>query len=644
MAADAPSSRFTLYDLKGPADRMSEMRRVPFLVLEALRLVGRAGARSLVLVTALQLVSAVLIAAQLLVGRHVLQQLMALGPGGGSAESLVPGLALLVGATVLLGAVEALATHQQRYLAEIVGNHTYERIIDVAGSVDLASFEDPDFYDQLMRARTAAISKPIGVVSSVTMILMSLLTSLGIGIALMTMHWSLLPLVVAASGPVLIATLYNSRQAYDFEYQWTPQGRERLYLLELLVGKDPAKEVRVFGASSFLRRRFDALTRERVSRLRDFLRQRLKVALIGTTGGAVGAVIALGALVWLVVAGHIDVATAVTAGVAMQLLISRFAAMTRGVGNLVEAGMFLDDYHAFLAREPAPHTSRAAGEVADVSPPPRRFEGIRVEGVSFTYPKTEALVLDDVSLEVGPGEVVALVGENGSGKTTLVKLICQLYRPQAGRILWNGVDASEMDPDILRSDFTVIFQDFIQYHLSARENIALGRVERAGNPEEISDAARQASAHDFITRLPQGYETRLGRQFYGGHELSVGQWQRLALARAFFRGGNFLVLDEPTAALDPRAEYELFSQMRRLTEGRSVLLVSHRFSSVRNAHRIYVLQAGRVIESGTHVELMAEGGTYAELFTLQAAAYLGEEAERSPDPSHEGRPDPSLQL
>lgn len=624
MAADAPSSRFTIYDLQAPTDRLGQVGRIPSLVWEALRLAWQAGPRPLVLVTTMQFLSAGLIALQLLVGRHVLGQLMALGSQGTRGlESLVPVLALLVGATVLLGTVNALVAHQQRFLTEMVGNRTYERIIDVASSVDLASFEDPDFYDQLMRARTAALSKPIGVVNSVGMLVMSLLTSLGIGIALMTMHWSLLPLIAVAAVPVLLSTLYNSRQAYDFEYQWTPQGRERSYLLELLVGKGPAKEVRVFGASSFLRRRFDALTQERVSRLRDFLKQRLKVALTGTIGGAVGAAIALAALVWLVVTGEVDVATAVTAGVAMQLLISRFASMTRGLGDLVEAGMFLDDYREFLSLESKESESTATRKATIPALGP--FQNLRVEGVSFAYPKTEAMVLEDVSLEVNPGEIVALVGENGSGKTTLVQLICQLYRPTKGRILWNGVDASELDTETLRSDLTVLFQDFIHYHLTARENIVLGRVERPDVPEAISEAARHASADNFITRLPLGYETRLGRQFYGGHELSVGQWQRLALARAFYRGGRFLILDEPTAALDPRAEYELFSQMRALTKGRSVLLVSHRFSSVRSANRIYVLQSGRVIESGTHAQLMALGGTYAELFTLQAAAYLGEE-------------------
>jgi ATP-binding cassette subfamily B protein len=291
--------------------------------------------------------------------------------------------------------------------------------------------------------------------------------------------------------------------------------------------------------------------------------------------------------------------------------------------------MFLDDYHGFL-RLAAPAAQAGATPRRGPDGKPGEFQGLRVEGVSFAYPKTDVPVLENVSMEVSPGEVVALVGENGSGKTTLVKLICQLYRPQSGRILWNGVDVSEIAPEECRADMTVIFQDFIQYHLTARENITLGRVERSDDLENVVQAARQANADAFIERLPNAYETRLGRQFYGGHELSVGQWQRLALARAFFRGGSFLVLDEPTASLDPRAEFELFSQMRSLSRGRSVLLVSHRFSSVRSANRIYVLSHGRVIESGSHEQLMAQGGTYAELFTLQAAAYLGETAPRDP--------------
>jgi ATP-binding cassette subfamily B protein len=225
-------------------------------------------------------------------------------------------------------------------------------------------------------------------------------------------------------------------------------------------------------------------------------------------------------------------------------------------------------------------------------------------------------------MEINRGEVVALVGENGSGKTTLAKLLCQLYAPSSGRILWDGVDTAGMDPDGVRKSIALIFQDFVQYQLPARQNIAAGRHERFDDLERIRAAARHSGADEFLAALPEGYETMLGPIFEGGQELSIGQWQRVALARAFFRDAPFIILDEPTAALDPRSEHQLFDRIRELTTGRSVLLISHRFSSVRAADRIYVLKRGQVIEHGSHSQLMAEGGLYAELFTLQASAYL----------------------
>ena len=283
--------------------------------------------------------------------------------------------------------------------------------------------------------------------------------------------------------------------------------------------------------------------------------------------------------------------------------------------SLYESVVFVRDYSTFLQLRP---------EQSDGTPAPRAFERLRVEDVSFTYPDTARPALDGVSLEIGAGEVVALVGENGSGKTTLAKIVAGLYRPQGGRVLWDDVDVANVDRDELRASIAVIFQDFERYLLPARENVGMGRHERIDDVADVIAAATRADADEFLSRLPEGYDTMLGREFSGGYDLSIGQWQRVALARAFFRDAPFVILDEPTAALDARAESRLFERLRELLEGRSVLLISHRFSSVRSADRIYVLDGGRVVEEGTHDELMAAGGRYAELFTLQARAYMPE--------------------
>jgi ATP-binding cassette subfamily B protein len=283
--------------------------------------------------------------------------------------------------------------------------------------------------------------------------------------------------------------------------------------------------------------------------------------------------------------------------------------------SLYEATLFIRDYSSFLELEPAVGAAPARRA-------PSGFEVLRVDDVSFTYPEAAFPAVDGVSLEIRRGEVIALVGENGSGKTTLAKMLAGLYRPERGRIRWDDTDLAEVDADELRRSVAVIFQDFERYLLPARENVGLGRHERVDDFDDIVEAARRADADDFLASLPEGYETMLGREFAGGYDLSVGQWQRIALARAFFRDAPFVILDEPTAALDARAESRLFERLRELLEGRSVVLISHRFSSVRSADRIYVLHEGRVIEQGSHSELMAEDGLYAELFGLQARAYV----------------------
>jgi ATP-binding cassette subfamily B protein len=610
----------TVYDIVGPTNRRSQVRRIPSLTRSAVRLVWESSRRHLITTVGLQLVSGAVIGAQLLVARRLLGELIAISDTGGSISSVAPEFVLLIVLMLVIGAVTALTAHQQRFLTELVGRRAFDQIISVSSAVELDSFENPRFYDQLQRARISGMTRPIEMVTSLVTLTTGITTSIGVGFALFVIEPLLVALVVGAGIPLMLATLYNSGQAYQFEYGMTPNARERAYLMELLTGRESAKEVRVFGSRGFLRSRYDALTEERIARLKIFLKQRLTVAMVGTLGTALGTAAALVSLAVLLVNGNITVADAVTAGAAMPLLAGRITAMTGSLGKLVEAGMFLDDYSKFLELAPLEQDRPRSAEPWRGS---RDGVGsLSVENVSFVYPNTDKRVLDDVSLKIEPGEVVALVGENGSGKTTLVKLICQLYRAQEGRVLWNGVEASALPPEAVQDEMTVIFQDYVQYHLSARDNISLGRVDRAPELEDVRAAALQTGADGFLSALPQGYDTRLGRQFYGGHELSIGQWQRIALARAFFRGGSFLVLDEPTASLDPKAEHELFEQMRDLSAGKSVLLVSHRFSSVRSADRIYVLEGGRITESGTHEALVELGGHYAELFGLQAAAYL----------------------
>jgi ATP-binding cassette, subfamily B, bacterial len=597
------------------------LRRLPGIVTGALRLVREAAPRELAVSAALQLGTGAGVAVQLLLGRELLAEILRTDRVGGGLADVVPTLVVFLAVTAAVQFAQSARSELQRVLGDLAGRHAQDRIIDVATIVDLEAYESPEFHDRLMRASMAANFRPANIANNLTQLTSASIGVVGLLVALVALQPLLIPFVALAYVPIWVATIRNSRTSHGFGWRMTPADRKRQYLGMALTNKYFAQELRAFDLSSYLRRLYDGLYDLRIAEVRAVTRTRLRRSLVASVASSVLSGMSVSLVVGLLLAGRMSVASAAAAAVAIQQLGARLSMIAGSGSTLYEDALFLDDFNSFLELAPAVAASRPE------APAPKGFATLTIDHVSFSYPGTERLALDDVSFEVHAGEVVALVGENGSGKTTLAKLLCHLYTPTAGRILWDGVDTTTCDPAGVRRHMAVIFQDFAQYCLSARENIGVGGHDRADDLDGIVRAARDAGADEFLAALPLAYETMLGRQFEGGEELSIGQWQRVALARAFFRGAPFVILDEPTAALDPRAEHELFARIKTMASGRTVLLVSHRFSSVRSADRIFVLRAGRLVEQGTHDELLARGGHYAELFTMQAAAYLSPAAE-----------------
>jgi ABC-type multidrug transport system fused ATPase/permease subunit len=607
-----PRRRKPWWEVMDPGDRAS-WRDLPQLLADSLRLVWSAGRNEFLITTALQVITGLGIAAQLFIARALFEAVLSAG-GTRDLAGVAPELAALLAITVALDFARAVQNEQTRVLSELVGRRALDRVLDVSTRIDLLAFEAPDFYDQLTRARAQGQFRSFQIVNGFLGLLGSAIASVGLILALAAMQPILLPFVAVAYIPLWVVASRNTRDLYEWTRGMTPNDRERNYLQQILTRRDPAKEVRSFGTAQFLRDRYDRLYDERMRELRSLARRRMRRSLVGSLAATAVTAASVGMLTFLYIDDRMDLATLGATVFGLYQLSGQLRGVHFSVASLYESVVFVRDYASFLQLRP---------EDSDDEPAPRNFETLRAEDVSFTYPDSDRPALDGVSLEIKRGEVVALVGENGSGKTTLAKIVAGLYRPDRGRVLWDGVDVGEVDRDELRASIAVIFQDFERYLLPARENVGMGRHERIDSLDDVVAAATRADAHDFLDELPEGYETMLGREFSGGYDLSIGQWQRVALARAFFRDAPFVILDEPTAALDARAESRLFERLGELLEGRSVLLISHRFSSVRSADRIYVLEHGKVVEEGSHDELMDAGGRYAELFTLQARAYLG---------------------
>ena len=574
--------------------RPKSLRLLPRICRDAFSLVWQASPRALLASVGLKLLNGLALGAALLLGRDLVASVLAAGAHQSGFLAVAPQLAAVIGTIVLLGLVTAAGREVREVLSETTARHAKERIIDVAAAVELSAYETPSFHNRLARAATGE-HRPIQLVDGLIGAIGDVASIVGITVALLAVQ------------PLLAGVFKAGQALFGFHMRMTAATRARDYLYRLLTRKDPAKEVRAFGLTGYLTDRHARLYDLHMTELRRTARRRFRIAVTGIAILALALGAGITGLLALATNGTLGLAEAATAGGALLILGERVMTLVNDIGNIYEAGLFVEDYTTFLATAPVDHATTGS------LPAPLNFDRITVEAVTFTYPSADGPALRDVSLDIPAGSVVALVGENGSGKTTLAKLLCRLYLPDSGTVRWDETDTSQVDPYQLRRRIAVIFQDFAHFDLSARENIGLGAVEHIEDLPVVREAARHAGADSYLIALPDGYDTILSPEYDGGRDLSVGQWQRVALARAFIRDAPLIILDEPTAALDPRAEHQLFTSIRKLYAGRTVLLISHRYSTVREADHIYVLHNGQIVERGSHDRLLALGGTYAEI-------------------------------
>jgi ATP-binding cassette, subfamily B, bacterial len=603
-------------DLATPEqDQRKSIGRLTRLMARSLSIVWQSARTPFLALIGLQLLNALALTLQVFAVQLALTAVLDISGNTGDLWRLVQPVMLLAGLTAVTAVIASVQVGLGRYAAELVVAVMWKRVLRVATRVDLRKFESARFYDRLQRVQATALTRPYQITHGLVATVGSVAASAGLVIAIVLVHPGLLPLLLVGGVPVLLTSRRQSQLELDFLARQTQSMRLRNYLTRVQTGRDEAKEVRAFGLARNFSRRLNTLYADYLRDLAQHLWHRSRLGVAGSLGSAVSLALTLFLLGWLISTGRLSIVAAGAALVAIRLLASQIQSGLSGVQAIFESGQFIDDLDGFLTLAPA-----AEGGSRAIAPP-ADFRRVRADAVSFSYPGRSALALQSASIEINQGEVVALVGENGSGKTTLAKVMAGLYEPGSGAVRWDGVDVGTFRPDLFRERVAIIFQDFVRYALSAEENIAVARPDDEIDHVAIREAARIADADSFLSALPAGYQTPLSRRFVGGHELSGGQWQKVAIARAFYRNAPLVIIDEPTAALDARAEYELFSSLHEVLRGRSALIISHRFSTVRTADRIYVLDHGRVVEQGTHDELVALGGQYAELFHLQASAY-----------------------
>ena len=526
-------------------------------------------------------------------------------------------MSLGVAALILQRAVDQLSRFLETILRSRLSYHIEGQLIGRAVVLDIAHYETPSFYDKLERARREVSFRPYAIMTSLTTGARTSLNLLGFVVVLATLAWWVAPLALLITIPGLIVQAKFGRLGWFIFHRRTPEERRRRYLQSLLTSNEQAKEVRLFGLGGYLTQRWRELFWQ-------FYRQDRRLAArrgIGEFGAVLLQTLAYAgfyiyAVYRTVTDASVTIGSLVMYTQAMERAIGTMAALMRTIATLYENNLYMSNLFEYFSEEPE---VTAPASPAGVPSPIRH--GLRFENVTFQYPGGDENVLQDVSLEIHAGERVAFVGENGAGKTTLIKLLARLYDPQRGRVTVDGIDLRQLDPVEWHKQIGIIFQDYCRYNLTARENVGFGQLEYIEDLDRIRAAAELSGAAECIERLEHGWENILGRRFHDGHELSIGEWQKVALARAFLREAEILVLDEPTASLDAKQEYEIFQQFNELTRGKTSILISHRFSSTRMADRIFVIEQGRLVESGSHEELIAHDGRYAALFNRQAEAY-----------------------
>lgn len=592
-------------------EQLAAFRNIP----PFLRLIWRTDARLTLANIILRVLQAALPTAILYVGKLIIDEVLLLLDGTGDVTFLWQMVALEFGLALSADLLSRATSLVDGLLSDLIANRTSVDIMRHAATLDLYQFEDAEFYDKMERARRQTTGRSV-LMSQILAQFQSVITIIVLGVSVITFNPWLILLLIVAVIPSFIQENYFNQQKYSLTRSWTPERRELDYLRYLGASDITAKEVKIFGLADFITNRFDKLSMKYY-----YANRKLSIRRAGWGAffSAIGSLTYYGAYVLIIlqtINGQITVGTLTFLAGAFRRMQQGLRTILSRVASIGENALYLQDLFDFFRIKPT---------IADgptVIPFPEVIkQGWKFENVSFRYPGAEDYAIQDLSFELPVGTKLALVGENGAGKTTLVKLLARLYEPTAGRILLDGVDLRQYELAGLRDNVGVIFQDFFRYQLTARENIAVGRIEDIADDERVEDSAVKSLAAEVVRGLPKGYDQVLGRRFAEAMDLSGGQWQKIALARAYMREAELLILDEPTSALDARAEFEVFQRFTELIEGKSAVIISHRFSTVRMADTILFLEYGKRLEMGRHDELMALNGKYAELFDLQARGY-----------------------